>query len=417
MARRFFKIRGASPLGLPYTLARGAPVRPTPLAWLASLRSLASSFAPLLVAATLSLAAQSPASTADQSAADASKRAADRIRALQKESDALASQERTLLVDLRKLEVDRELKTEELANAERELRTTREKVATTSARAAALKNTAETERPEVERRLVDLYKLGQAGYWRLLVDVDNLRSIGRVYRTAAALNRLDRERVQQHERTLQSLKQERESLEAHMREVIKLQGQALAAKAAIDRAVAARTALVASIDQRRDLNAQLTGELEAAQQRLQGTVAQLGGRGGAVLLPLAPFRGALPWPAQGIVTGRFGRQTNSRFGTSIARSGIEISLAEGQPVRVVHEGNVAFADQFTGYGNLVIVDHGDSNYSLYGYLSSIDTARGTHVDAQAQLGSSGRDPSGNPALYFELRIDGKPVDPLQWLRK
>jgi len=373
--------------------------------------------AAIVVVATVSLVSQSPATT-DQAAADAaSKRAAERIRALQKESDALATQERTLLVDLRKLEVDRELKTEELANAERELRQTREKVAATSVRAAALQNSAEIERPEVERRLIDLYKLGQAGYWRLLLDVDNLRSIGRVYRTAAALNRLDRERVQQHERTLQSLKQERESLETHIREVTRLQGQALAAKAAIDRAVAARTALVASIDERRDLNAQLTGELEAAQQRLQGTVAQLGGRGGAVLLPLAPFRGALPWPAQGIVTGRFGRQTNSRFGTTIARSGIEVSLAEGQPVRVVHEGTVAYADQFTGYGNLVIVDHGDSNYSLYGYLSSVDIARGTHVDTQAQLGTSGRDPSGNPALYFELRIDAKPVDPLQWLKK
>ena len=371
----------------------------------------------VLIVASLALSAQSSTPN-DQAAADAaSKRAADRIRALQKESGALASQERTLLVELRKLEVDRELKTEELANAERELRQTRERVAVTSVRAAALQNSAETERPEVERRLVDLYKLGQAGYWRLLLDVDNLRSIGRVYRTAAALNRLDRERVQQHERTLQALKQERESLEGHIREVSKLQAQALAAKAAIDRAVAARTALVASIDDRRDLNAQLTGELEAAQQRLQGTVTQLGGRGGAVALPIAPFRGALPWPAHGIVTGRFGRQTNSRFGTSIARSGIEISLAEGEPVRVVHEGTIAYADQFTGYGTLVIVDHGDSNYSLYGHLSSIDVARGSHVDAQAQLGSSGRDPSGNPALYFELRIDGKPVDPLQWLKK
>jgi septal ring factor EnvC (AmiA/AmiB activator) len=395
MARRFFNL--------------------APLAPVFSRTALA---ATLLVAATLSLSAQSPASTTDQSAADiASKRAAERIRALQKESDALASQERTLLVDLRKLEIDRELKTEELANAERELRQTREKVAATSARAAALKNSADTQRPEVERRLVDLYKLGQAGYWRLLLDVDNLRSIGRVYRTAAALNRLDRERVQQHERTLQSLKQERESLEAHVREVTRLQEQALTAKAAIDRAVTARTALVASIDQRRDLNAQLAGELEAAQQRLQGTVAQLGGRGGSVLLPLKPFKGALPWPAQGIVTGRFGRQTTSRFGTSIARSGIEISLAEGESVRAVHEGTIAYADQFTGYGNLVIVDHGDSNYSLYGYLSSIEVTRGTHLDAQAQLGTVGRDPSGNPALYFELRIDAKPVDPLQWLKK
>src|SRR3954471_13799585 len=240
-------------------------------------KKLAPAFASatLLVAAALSLCAQSPAPN-DQSSSDAaSKRATDRIRALQKESDALASQERTLLVDLRKLEVDRELKTEELANAERELQATREKAAATSARAAALKSTVESQRPEVERRLVDLYKLGQAGYWRLLLDIDNLRSIGRVYRTAAALNRLDRERVQQHERTLLSLKQEQGALEAHLKDVSKLQGQALAARAAIDRAVAARTALVASIDQRRDLNAQLAGELEAAQQRLQGTVAQL----------------------------------------------------------------------------------------------------------------------------------------------
>jgi septal ring factor EnvC (AmiA/AmiB activator) len=173
---------------------------------------------------------------------------------------------------------------------------------------------------------------------------------------------------------------------------------------------------VSSIDARRDLNAQLTGELEAAQQRLQGTVNQLG-KSPAVMLPLRPFRGALSWPAQGIVTGRFGRQTSGRFGTSIARSGIEISLAEGLPVRAVHEGTVAYADQFTGYGNLVIVDHGDSAYSLYGYLGSLDVARGASVSPQTALGMSGRDPSGNPALYFELRIDGKPVDPLQWLKR
>jgi murein hydrolase activator len=372
----------------------------------------------LVLVASLSLVAGAQAPATDQSAIDAaSKRAADRIRALQRESDSLASQEQTLLVELRRLEVDRELKSEELASAEGDLRRTREKVAETSARAAALRNTAETERPDVEHRLVQIYKLGRAGYWRMLLDLDNLRSLGRVYRTASALNRLDRERVQQHERTLQALASEQQALEAHVRDIQKLYERSLAARAAIDRAVAARTALVSSIDSRRDLNAQLTGELEAAQQRLQGTVAQLGGRGATPSLPLRPFQGALPWPAQGVLTGRFGRQTNSRFGTTIARSGIEISVAEGQPVRAVHEGTVAYADQFTGYGNLVIVDHSDGAYSLYGYLSGLEAARGAHVDAQTTVGSSGRDPSGNPALYFELRIDGKPVDPLQWLKR
>ncbi len=368
------------------------------------------------LAASATLLAQAPAP--DPNAADAAaQRAAERIRALQRESEGLASQERSLLVDLRKLELERELKSAELANAERELRETRAKVTATIARAAVLRDAADTQRPGVEQRLVQLYKLGHAGYWRLLLDSSDLRAIGRAYRTASALNHLDRERVQQHQRTLEALAGERRALEAHLKEIGRLQERAVAARNAIDRTVASRTSLVVSIDERRDLNAQLAGELEAAQQRLQGTVAQLGGRGGPVMLPLRPFRGALPWPAAGVLVGRFGRATTSRFGTSIARNGIEISVAEGQPVRAVHEGTVAFSDQFTGYGNLVIIDHGDSAYSLYGYLSSLEAARGAHVDAQTRVGSSGRNPSGNPALYFELRIDGKPVDPVQWLKR
>lgn len=378
--------------------------------WLSALGGLA-------VAATVVLGGQVP--SPDRAAADAAaKRAGERIRALQRESDALAKQERTLLVELRKLEVERALKSEELTVIERDLHDTKARVSSATARAAALGATAQTERPGVERRLVQLYKLGHAGYWRLLLDSDDIRTIGRAYRTAAALNRLDRERVQQHQRTLEALTRERQSLEAHLKDVARLQERGLAAHNALDRAVASRTALVNSIDARRDLNAQLAGELEAAQQRLQGTVAQLGpGRGGPVMLPLRPFRGVLPWPAAGIVVGRFGRATSSRFGTAIARNGIEVSLAEEEPVRTVHEGTIAFADQFTGYGNLIIIDHGETTYSLYGYLSSIDVARGAHVDAQARIGSSGRNPSGNPALYFELRVDGKPVDPLQWLKR
>jgi septal ring factor EnvC (AmiA/AmiB activator) len=381
-----------------------------------SSKVIAPGVAVFALAASVTTMAQAPAP--ERSAADAAaQRAAERIRALQRESEALASQERSLLVDLRKLEVERELKSAELASVERELRETRAKVEATIARAAVLRDAADTERPGVEQRLVQLYKLGHAGYWRLLLDSNDLRAIGRAYRTASALNRLDRERVQQHQRTLEALTVERQALESHLKDIGRLQERALAARNAIDRTVASRTSLVVSIDERRDLNAQLAGELEAAQQKLQGTVAQLAGRSGPVMLPLRPFRGALPWPAAGVVIGRFGRATTSRFGTSIARNGIEISVAEGQPVRAVHEGTVAFSDQFTGYGNLVIIDHGDGAYSLYGYLSSLEAARGAHVDAQARVGSSGRNPSGNPALYFELRIDGKPVDPVQWLKR
>ena len=367
----------------------------------------------------IALAAQQPpAPSPDKAGSDAAQRAAERIRALQRESDALASQEQTILVDLRRLEVERELKTEQLNAIERDLADTRRKLAATITRASSLKDTAETERPIVEARLVRLYKLGRVGYWRLLLDSDHLESIGRAYRMAAAMNRLDREQVQQHQRTLDALARERQALEEHAKQIARLQQQATGAREAIERAVAARTALVKSIDARRDLNAQLAGELEAARQRLDARVSQFGAeRGAPVNLPFRPFKGALPWPAPGVVTGHFGRQATGRFGTPIARNGIEISLAEAQPVRAVHEGTVVYADQFTGYGNLVIVDHGENAYSLYGYLSGMEVTRGQHVEANTLVGSSGRNPSGNPALYFELRVDGKPVDPLQWLKR
>ena len=113
--------------------------------------------------------------------------------------------------------------------------------------------------------------MGRAGYWRLLLDVDDLRSMGRAYRTAAAMNRTRSASGCSSTRgRWTQLARERQALEAQAEGDRAAAGRAPSrARRAIERAVAARTALVESIDARRDLNAQLTGELEAAQQRLQ----------------------------------------------------------------------------------------------------------------------------------------------------
>ena len=342
-----------------------------------------------------------------------SQRAAERIRALQREAEALVAQESQLLVELRKLELERQVKVVELSDIERQRRDTSHQLEDAAARADALRLIADADRPDVEARLVQLYKLGRAGYWRLLLDVDDVRSVGRVYRTAAAMTRIDRDRIQAHQRTLDALAKERLTLQARAKELATLEAHATRARAALDRAVQTRTVLVDSIDRRRDLHAQWIGELEAAQQKLQTSIAQLDG----TALPFRPFQGVLPWPARGAISSRFGRQPSSRFGTSIVKNGIEINTPESQPVRAVHEGVVAFADQFTGYGNLVIVEHGEGAFSLYGHLGAVEVQKGAHVEALAVLGRSGRNPNGVPAVYFELRVDGKPVYPLQWLQK
>jgi septal ring factor EnvC (AmiA/AmiB activator) len=360
------------------------------------------------------LTAQTPADPAAH-AQVLSQRAAERMSALQKEAESLAKQERSLLVDLRSLEVQREIKVEELAAVERQSADVQARLTDADTRVKALQGAADQQRPDVEERMVRLYKMGRAGYWRLLLDVDSLRNVGRAYRTAAALARIDRERVEEHRRTLAALTAERATLEARAKDVAVLRRKARDAQAAVNAAVAARAARVKEIDERRDLNARLTGELQEAQLKLRSTVADLaaGNAAAAVSLPIRPFRGALPWPAEGVVSSPFGRA----HGLAGPATGIELSLAEGQPVHAVYDGTVAYADPFSGFGNLVIVEHGDKAYSLYGHLGSMTVKKGDRVDGGSTVGLAGRNPSGNPSLYFELRIDGKPVDPLQWLKR
>ena len=349
--------------------------------------------------------------------AAAAQRVGERLKGLQQEAAELAGQEKTLVNELRKLEIERQIKSEELSAVEMDLQATQQQLAEATARAARLRESANAQLPDVEARLVRLYKMGRAGYWRLLLDVEDLQSVGRAYRTASALTRLDRDRTQRHEQTLAWLEKERGGLEARAKEFSDLQQKAAAARLALDRAVASRAALVRSIEQRRDLTVQLASELEAAQQRLQAAVAQPTA-GAAVLVPIRPFRGQMPWPAQGVVTGRFGKQPVGRMaGITVSRNGIDLSVPEGRPVSAVHEGVVTFAGSFTAYGNLVIVDHGGGANTLYGHLASVSVNKGDRVGAGTAVGVSGRNPGGNPALYFELRIDGQPVDPLQWLRK
>lgn len=370
----------------------------------------------ILVAFTSLVSAQPPADRAQTEAL--SRRAADRMAALQREADSLATQARSLLIELRKLEIDREMKVEQLAQIQRQTAEVQAKLAASASRTDALQGEANRQLPDVEARMVQLYKMGRAGYWRLLLDVTSLRDVGRAYRTAAALDRIDRDRVGEHRRTLAALTKERADLEARAAELAGLQKKAGQAAAAVERAVTARSDLVTSIDARRDLNAQLAGELQVAQQKLQATLSATtaGQPAAATSLPLRPFQGTLPWPAEGVLTSPFGRQPPRSPGPAV-RNGIELSLPEGYAVHAIHEGTVAFADFFTGYGNLVIVEHGDRSYSLYGHMSALSVKKGNRVEPGATVGLAGRNPAGNPSLYFELRVDGKPVDPLQWLKR
>jgi septal ring factor EnvC (AmiA/AmiB activator) len=355
--------------------------------------------------------------TAAQAPDPEARRVDDRMRALQRENEQLARDATTLLGELRRLEIQRDLRVQEWKQSEAAAIDAQAALTRAVERLAQLERERAAQLPDLRAQLVDAYKRGRRGYARLLFGADDLRDFVRVTRAVAALASINERRILEHRRTMNNLATQRTALEASAAQLRARERDARAARAAADRAVADVSAHIARIDSRRDLTAQYVGELQIAYDRLQQELAAgaTGRTREAVAIPLLPFRGSLEWPAPGRLAGRFGQATERLGGTAV-RNGIEISVPENSPVRAVHGGTVGLAGPFVGFGNLVVIEHGANHFSLYGYLGSVGVERGASVEAGAELGRSGSAPAGPPALYFELRIDGRSVDPVQWLK-
>src|SRR4051795_9273969 len=167
-----------------------------------------------VLAASACLEALASAQPPDRARTEArARRATERLQALQHEADRLAAEERSLLNDVKKLEIERQIRGEEVKRLDADTAKLRGELGETVARMEALEQSSKAETPQLRARLAEIYKLGQARYLRLLLSTADLRRLGQSTRTVAALARLDRERIASHARTLDELKKTRQGLE------------------------------------------------------------------------------------------------------------------------------------------------------------------------------------------------------------
>src|SRR5947209_1880243 len=192
---------------------------------------------PVALALAASLSAQTPDTDRNEALA---RRASDRLASLQREAEHLASEEATLLTDLRKLDVERQIKAEEFRQVDARYRQTAGELAGINQRVRQLEERDRAERPGLQARLVEIYKLGQGRYLRMLLSTSDLRRVGQASRTVAALADLDRQRIAEHERTIDELKATRAQIETRRRELEKLQTAAQRAHVDADRPARAR---------------------------------------------------------------------------------------------------------------------------------------------------------------------------------
>jgi septal ring factor EnvC (AmiA/AmiB activator) len=341
-------------------------------------------------------------------------------RDLQEHEEALARlrDEATSVLDaLSEAEGEAQVLEEAAATAEAEARLTAARVAVAQKEEAAAREGLVAQLDLLGPRLRARYRLGRLQRANLLMSA---RSLGEIVRRKRALEVLlegDLRLLGSARAALQELEARSAQLDQSRRELSQRNAAAQERRA---RALRRRDELASmhqALLREQGLREKTIDELYQMQAQLTALVNGLPADDGAKAVRFARRRGKLPFPAAGTLEVGFGKVLNPKFNTVTFQKGIDVRAASGSEVVAVAPGKVVHAGAFRGYGNLVVVDHGDGYHSLYAHLGSMLRAVGDSVEEGRALGTVGDTGSLKGAyLYFELRERGKPVDPKGWLR-
>ena len=347
----------------------------------------------------------------------------DRMRALQQEIERLevelgeiGARESGVLGELGQIEAEIRLRRAQAERAELALDETVAAIEERTQRLAELEREQERRAGYLSFRLREIYKDGPYQALRRILAGGGDPLAARRY--AAHLSARDARVLAEHREAAAQTREEREALTARQAELGRAREEAERVAGALAARRVARERLLDSI---RDDRATRTGaieELETAAGELDRLATALPGTGAAVMrLDVGKFRGLLDWPADGRVSAWFGTREHPRFRTKVPHPGLDIDAPDGSDIRSVFDGVVVFASWMRGYGLTAIVDHGQGLLSIYAHASVLLVEPGTQVVRGESLGKVGDSGSlRGPFLYLELREQGSPVDPLEWLR-
>jgi septal ring factor EnvC (AmiA/AmiB activator) len=396
------------------------------------MRSVLPSAAALAAAATLFLSLSSPGSAGQAQPAASSQSVSDfeqrltringQIKGLKARIEAEARKESSVLSSLARINLNKSLVQKELAAQNIELERARADLAATQAGICVIRSRIDRERESIERTLVTLYKFGRLDFFQFLLQARDIATYAAESKHLSLLARRQEEVVSDFLRSLEELRSAEAALESKQRDLAEMTRAANLKKQELETEARKSATLVQEIRKNRQTYNQALGELSESAEQLQTMMNKIISQEWvlpAAFVPLYERRGKLPWPLEGRVITAFGFERHPDFQTMVMNKGVEISPARDKSlILAVHTGKVVYADYFQGYGNLLIVDHGMTYYSLYGHCAEFLAAVGDMVRAGqpvAVVGDSGS--LKGECLYFEVRYKTKALDPLQWLKR
>jgi len=322
----------------------------------------------------------------------------------------IQKKESSILESLHQIETELYQKEKELRQMESQLGQTKWRLQQAKQQIQAFNQGMDRTRGELSSRLVALYKMGRRPPEVFLLTSESYLDLLRVDKylrviidSDARLVSTFRDQVSLKEKYHDELSEDQVQWQRSISEVERK-------KEEINRARGAKQALLKSIQSQKAITQKLIGELEGRANELTTLIEKLEQE--KTLLAYKPVKphspkGKLLPPIQGSMISEFKER---------GQNGIEIKAPMDAEVRAILPGKVLYADWFKGFGNMVIIDHGDHTFTVSAYCSQLLKKEGDTVsqgEAIARVGSAGS--LKGPCLYFEIRHRGKPQNPMDWI--
>jgi septal ring factor EnvC (AmiA/AmiB activator) len=323
-----------------------------------------------------------------------------------------------------------------LSKLTKEAAAKREEIRRRNEELTALNTAHENAREHVKNRLAAFYRMGEVGMLNVVFASATLPDLLNVDESFRILLAQDQKTIATYHQQIADLTRLRDELE---RENSQLRG-VIADSEQQTRTLAdsrnQRLRLLASISKEKKLYQQALAEMEEAADNLNKTMALLRERlaAGQGVQPqkgggtdkktagqaggFAAMKGRLPPPARGTVTTYFGKSNQGKFGIASRADGIDIKTVSGTEISAIHKGKVVYVGQLRGYGNLMIIDHGQQYYSLVSRAAEFYKREGEMVAAGEVVGVM-NDQGGllGEGLHFEIRHGTDAQDPLEWVNR
>ena len=354
------------------------------------------------------------------------KKIEQQIKSVKDEINNLQKEESGYLETLHKIEKLLQDTEKELQTIERDLGLAQKEIKQGEDELIREKHILKERTIVLENRLREIYKHRLTGYMEVLFNSESFSDFLTRFRYIKNILSLDAKIINDIRQQMEKIENNKINLENREEILSLLIKEVEKEKENIEFSIKSRKSIIDKIESQKEVYLKSLKELEQSSQEINNIIEKIYkqqeedskkvSQKEVPAITLKPKKGILALPIQGKLISEYGRQENTDFNTYTFNSGIDISAPLGQVVYAAGSGEIIYTGNIKGYGQIIIIDHGGRVTTLYAHLSKILIDIGDKVKKGQPIGQVG-DSGGvsSTRLHFEVRVEGKPTDPMNWL--